>query len=30
VEVFIGRLRRKLGASAIETMRGLGYRMGEP
>jgi two-component system, OmpR family, response regulator len=29
VEVFIGRLRRKLGASLIETVRGLGYRMGE-
>lgn len=29
VEVFIGRLRRKLGASAIETVRGLGYRMAE-
>ena len=28
VEVFIGRLRRKLGASSIETVRGLGYRMG--
>ena len=28
VEVFIARLRRKLGASMIETMRGLGYRMG--
>jgi two-component system OmpR family response regulator len=28
VEVFIGRLRRKLGAAAIETVRGLGYRMG--
>jgi two-component system, OmpR family, response regulator len=27
VEVFIGRLRRKLGASFIETVRGLGYRM---
>jgi two-component system, OmpR family, response regulator len=27
VEVFIGRLRRKVGASAIETVRGLGYRM---
>ena len=27
VEVFIGRLRRKLGASAIETVRGMGYRM---
>ena len=27
VEVFIGRLRRKLGPAAIETMRGLGYRM---
>lgn len=26
VEVFIARLRRKLGASTIETVRGLGYR----
>ena len=29
VEVFIARLRRKLGASLIETVRGLGYRMEE-
>ena len=29
VEVFIARLRRKLGASAIETVRGLGYRVGD-
>jgi two-component system OmpR family response regulator len=28
MEVFIARLRRKLGASIIETVRGLGYRMG--
>jgi two-component system, OmpR family, response regulator len=28
VEVFIARLRRKLGASIIETVRGLGYRIG--
>lgn len=28
VEVFIARLRRKLGASLIETVRGLGYRLG--
>jgi two-component system OmpR family response regulator len=28
VEVFIARLRRKLGAAVIETVRGLGYRMG--
>jgi two-component system, OmpR family, response regulator len=28
VEVFIGRLRRKLGSAAIETIRGLGYRLG--
>ena len=28
VEVFIARLRRKLGASMIETVRGQGYRMG--
>jgi two-component system OmpR family response regulator len=27
VEVFIARLRRKLGPTAIETVRGLGYRM---
>jgi two-component system OmpR family response regulator len=27
VEVFIARLRRKLGSSSIETMRGLGYRI---
>jgi two-component system OmpR family response regulator len=27
VEVFIARLRRKLGASCIETVRGLGYRI---
>jgi two-component system OmpR family response regulator len=27
VEVFIGRLRRKLGATVIETVRGLGYRV---
>ena len=27
VEVFIARLRRKLGACYIETVRGLGYRM---
>jgi two-component system OmpR family response regulator len=29
VEVFIARLRRKVGASAIETVRGLGYRMAD-
>ena len=29
VEVFIGRLRKKLGASFIETVRGLGYRIEE-
>ena len=28
VEVFVARLRRKLGASLIETVRGLGYRVG--
>ena len=27
VEVFIARLRRKVGAASIETVRGLGYRM---
>lgn len=30
VEVFVARLRRKLGASAIETVRGLGYRVPSP
>jgi two-component system OmpR family response regulator len=28
VEVYVSRLRRKLGAEAITTVRGLGYRMG--
>ena len=28
VEVFVARLRRKLGASFIETVRGMGYRIG--
>jgi two-component system OmpR family response regulator len=28
VEVFVARLRRKLGASLIETVRGFGYRIG--
>lgn len=27
VEVFIARLRKKIGAASIETVRGLGYRM---
>lgn len=27
VEVFVGRLRRKLGADLVETVRGLGYRL---
>lgn len=30
IEVFIGRLRRKLPADLIETVRGLGYRMACP
>jgi two-component system OmpR family response regulator len=29
VEVFIARLRRKLGSTFIETVRGLGYRIRE-
>jgi two-component system OmpR family response regulator len=29
VEVFVARLRRKIGASFIETVRGLGYRIEE-
>ena len=30
IEVYIGRLRRKLGADIIETVRGMGYRLGAP
>jgi two-component system OmpR family response regulator len=30
VEVFIARLRRKIGAGFIDTVRGMGYRMHEP
>ena len=30
IEVFIGRLRRKLGDNLIETVRGLGYRIPGP
>jgi two-component system OmpR family response regulator len=30
VEVFIGRLRKKLGANYIATVRGLGYRLAPP
>ncbi|RVU05913.1 response regulator transcription factor [Novosphingobium umbonatum] len=30
MEVIIGRIRRKLGAQAIETVRGLGYRLCGP
>ncbi len=29
VEVFVGRLRKKIGSDMIETIRGLGYRLGE-
>lgn len=30
VEVFVGRLRKKIGSDMIETIRGLGYRLGAP
>jgi two-component system, OmpR family, response regulator len=30
IEVFIGRLRRKLPAETIETVRGMGYRLATP
>lgn len=30
IEVFVGRLRRKLGEGLVETVRGLGYRLGAP
>ncbi|MDY0242156.1 MAG: winged helix-turn-helix domain-containing protein, partial [Rhodospirillaceae bacterium] len=29
VEVYVSRLRRKLGAETIVTQRGIGYRLGE-
>jgi two-component system OmpR family response regulator len=29
IEVFVGRLRRKMGIDLIETVRGMGYRMRE-
>ena len=28
IEVYVARLRKKLGREAIRTIRGLGYRMG--
>jgi two-component system OmpR family response regulator len=28
IEVFVGRLRKKLGVDLIETVRGMGYRLG--
>ena len=30
IEVFVGRLRRKMGVDLIETVRGMGYRLREP
>ena len=30
IEVFVGRLRKKMGVDLIETVRGMGYRMREP
>jgi len=30
IEVFVGRLRRKIGTDRIETVRGLGYRLVNP
>ena len=30
IEVFVGRLRRKIGTNRIETVRGLGYRLMDP
>ncbi|WP_421792247.1 response regulator transcription factor [Hyphobacterium sp.] len=30
IEVFIGRLRKKIGSDRIETVRGLGYRLIDP
>ena len=30
IEVFVGRLRKKMGIDMIETIRGMGYRISEP
>ena len=30
IEVFVGRLRKKMGIDVIETVRGMGYRLREP
>lgn len=30
IEVYIGRIRKKLGHDIIETIRGMGYRLGQP
>ena len=30
IEVFVGRLRKKLGVDLVETVRGMGYRLREP
>ena len=30
IEVFVGRLRKKLPAGSIETVRGLGYMLAKP
>lgn len=30
IEVYISRLRKKLGHAAVETVRGMGYRLGHP
>ncbi|MEH6774090.1 MAG: winged helix-turn-helix domain-containing protein, partial [Cereibacter changlensis] len=30
IEVYVSRLRKKLGRDAVQTLRGLGYRLGRP
>jgi two-component system OmpR family response regulator len=30
IEVFVGRLRKKLGGDYIKTVRGLGYKLSPP
>ena len=30
IEVYVSRLRKKLGPAAVETVRGVGYRLGQP
>ena len=30
IEVYVSRLRKKLGKDVVQTLRGMGYRLGTP